>query len=58
MVNLRGVALVALRFWLGDRRWHGEQLPCLGHVVGTLAVGEHPVVADAVSADDLIISMD
>ena len=43
-VNLLGVALVLPRFR------HGEQLSGLGEAVGALAVGEHPVVANAVEA--------
>ena len=49
-VNLLGVALVLPRFRLGDRCGHGEQLSGLGEAVGALAVGEHPVVANAVEA--------
>ena len=31
-------------------RWHGEQLACSGDVVGTRAISEKPIVANAVEA--------
>ena len=49
-MSARLVCCRALRLGLRHRSRHRQQLSRLGDIVGTVAVGEQPVVADAVKA--------